>query len=152
MAVTKRTRADHDHALYRFFGDDGALLYVGISLQPFARMGQHRTDKSWWGEVAAVTIERHPTRRDVLAAERDAIRREKPRYNVVHTAPHRGRPRKACRFYYYEPSAQRPITVHNVLPREAVGLALTCDRCASTREPTFFMEVPHGEDSAPRSC
>ena len=99
-----------------------------------------------------MTIERHPTRRDVLAAERDAIRREKPRYNVVHTAPHRGRPRKACRFYYYEPSAQRPITVHNVLPREAVGLALTCDRCASTREPTFFMEVPHGEIVAEVKC
>lgn len=72
------------HALYRFFDPAGALLYVGISLDPGSRWKQHRDDKPWWAEVAQATIEPHPDRVSVLAAEKAAIIAERPRYNVVH--------------------------------------------------------------------
>lgn len=76
--------ADTSHALYRFFDDHGALLYVGITNNPGRRWARHETDRPWWHEVHHVELERHPDRGAVLDAERKAIREEKPRYNVVH--------------------------------------------------------------------
>lgn len=106
-----------EHALYRFFGADDALLYIGISIHPFARMGQHQGDKSWWGEVVKVTIERHPTRADVVAAERVAIRAEGPRYNIVHAGRARDRrPPVKTRLRYWEPTIGEVICVPNVVP------------------------------------
>jgi predicted GIY-YIG superfamily endonuclease len=72
------------HALYRFFADDGSLLYVGITWNIAARFPQHATEKPWWSEVANITIEAHPNRVAVLEAERQAISAESPRYNIVH--------------------------------------------------------------------
>jgi hypothetical protein len=72
------------HALYRFYDAGGALLYVGITLDPGARWRAHRDDKPWWHQVATISLEVHPTRDAVLAAERAAIVAEKPQHNVVH--------------------------------------------------------------------
>lgn len=79
-------------ALYRFFDENGELLYVGVTLDPSARWKQHRADKAWWHEVAGIKIAHFPDRRSVLDAEREAIKAEKPRYNVVHNT---GRPQVA---------------------------------------------------------
>jgi predicted GIY-YIG superfamily endonuclease len=73
-----------DHALYRFFGQGGQLLYIGITRDPSSRWGQHRGDKPWWFEVQRIEIESLPDRASALKAERLAIQSEKPRYNVVH--------------------------------------------------------------------
>lgn len=106
-----------EHALYRFFGADDALLYIGISIHPFARMGQHQGDKSWWGEVVKVTIERHPNRADVEAAEKLAIKTEEPRYNVVHAGRTRDRrPPVKTRYTYWEPAVGGVISIPNVIP------------------------------------
>lgn len=72
------------HALYRFYDAGGDLLYVGITNNPSRRWGRHAEDKPWWIEVDRIEIERHPDRPSVLIAERDAIKAELPRYNVVH--------------------------------------------------------------------
>lgn len=72
------------HALYRFYSATGELLYVGITLNPSARWKRHRRDKPWWSEVARITLETHPDRPAVLAAERAAIETEHPQHNVVH--------------------------------------------------------------------
>lgn len=72
------------HALYRFFAEDGELLYVGITSNPARRFAQHGAAKEWWEEVAEIKMDRHSSREAVLAAERAAIIAEKPRYNVVH--------------------------------------------------------------------
>lgn len=74
------------HALYRFYADDGALLYVGITLDPGSRWRAHRDDKPWWHHVTSITIEVHPDRAAVLDAERDAIIAEHPRHNIVHNS------------------------------------------------------------------
>jgi len=71
-------------SLYRLFGADDELLYVGVAGNPGRRFEQHRKDKPWWGEVITVTLEHFPTRPDALAAEVTAIEEERPRYNVVH--------------------------------------------------------------------
>lgn len=74
------------HALYRFYDQTGALLYVGITSDPGARWPKHRRDKPWWHDVATITVEVHPDRDTVLAAERTAIVNECPRYNIVHNS------------------------------------------------------------------
>jgi hypothetical protein len=61
----------------------GGLLYVGISVNPLVRYGQHRLDKHWWSDVRSITIEHFPDRMAAEAAELDAIEEEKPRYNVM---------------------------------------------------------------------
>lgn len=72
------------HALYRFYDADGVLLYVGITVDPGARLKKHQGDKEWWTKVARIAIEKLPTRAAVLDAERLAIREERPLWNVVH--------------------------------------------------------------------
>jgi predicted GIY-YIG superfamily endonuclease len=79
MEITKTP-----HALYRFFGEGGELLYVGITNNPTRRFAQHGVKRDWWHEVATIRMERHESREAVLAAERSAILAERPRYNVVH--------------------------------------------------------------------
>ena len=72
------------HGLYRFFDSDGALLYVGITVNLPARLSRHRDEKEWWVDVVRVSIEWFPDRDSVLAAEKAAIRSEQPRYNIQH--------------------------------------------------------------------
>jgi hypothetical protein len=69
-------------ALYRHFDSDGRLLYVGISLSAIIRLAEHRASP-WFDDIARVEIERHPTRKAALAAERKAIRDERPLHNIV---------------------------------------------------------------------
>lgn len=76
-------------ALYRHFDESGALLYVGISLSAMQRMEQHRDRSGWFDQIANVKIERYPTRQDALRAEENAIRSERPKYNVVHNGVQR---------------------------------------------------------------
>lgn len=75
-------RSSTDHGLYRFYSDDGRLLYVGISKNPGKRFDQHSQEKSWWPEVRGITVEWYPDRESVVSAERRAIEIERPRYNI----------------------------------------------------------------------
>lgn len=72
------------HALYRFHDATGTLLYVGITADPGARWRKHAHDKPWWTHIATITVETHPSRAEVLEAERTAILTEKPLHNIVH--------------------------------------------------------------------
>lgn len=75
--------AEASQVLYRFWNLADELLYVGITAKPWERWKQHRGDKPWWSEVAKVTLETFATREDVRAAELEAIRNERPRYNIA---------------------------------------------------------------------
>jgi hypothetical protein len=74
--------AEKPTTLYRHFDGDGRLLYVGISLNAIIRLAAHRASP-WFDEIARVEIERFPSREVALAAERAAIRDEKPECNVA---------------------------------------------------------------------
>ncbi len=96
----KRDGAVKPHALYRFFGPEGELLYVGITNNPSRRFTQHGVEREWWSEVETIKMERHPNRDTVLQQEKLAIQQERPKYNVIHASgapvtdetPERGRP------------------------------------------------------------
>jgi predicted GIY-YIG superfamily endonuclease len=69
-------------ALYRLYGADGTLLYVGITFDPKTRFWQHGDRKEWWWEVARNTVTWYRSRYDALRAETAAIKTERPLYNT----------------------------------------------------------------------
>lgn len=79
----RKTSNTKSHSLYRLYDKRGKLLYIGISLDAAARLSNHRLERGWWQQVASVRLEQHRTRDAVLAAEKAAIRAERPRYNVA---------------------------------------------------------------------
>ena len=66
----------HATSLYRHFDREGRLLYVGISMNVFARLAQHRRESHWYSQITRVEIEHFDSREEVLAAEGEAIRGE----------------------------------------------------------------------------
>lgn len=68
-------------ALYRHFDDGGVLLYVGITNNPEARVALHAYHAEWLAYSARCDVEWHEDRPAALAAERAAIRDERPLFN-----------------------------------------------------------------------
>ena len=56
--------------LYRHFDVDKKLLYVGISLNTFARLSQHKDHSQWFEQIKTVTLENFDTREEAMAAEK----------------------------------------------------------------------------------
>lgn len=79
--------------LYRFFDADGVLLYIGITERGAMRWEDHREEKHWWPAVTSCTLEHFESRLEVEAAERSAIKTERPRFNTNHNRPGQ-RPRR----------------------------------------------------------
>jgi predicted GIY-YIG superfamily endonuclease len=76
--------------LYRFYDAADRLLYIGITSALGSRWDAHNRHKTWWPDVVRATVEHHPDRAAVLAAEKAAINAEKPIHNVTHNT-RRGR-------------------------------------------------------------
>lgn len=72
------------HAVYRHKSKAGLTLYIGVSSRPLRRLWEHRARSEWAREVATTDISWFDTRDEALAAEAEAIRKEKPAHNRVH--------------------------------------------------------------------
>jgi predicted GIY-YIG superfamily endonuclease len=70
------------YVLYRFFGADDQLLYVGMTKNPARRFEKHGYTKGWWSDVVRIEMEHHPTIDALREAERQAIKSEKPVHNI----------------------------------------------------------------------
>lgn len=70
--------------LYRFYDNEGRLLYVGITNEWFRRFHNHERKATWFSEVASATFEFFETREEVELAEKIAIQNENPIWNKVH--------------------------------------------------------------------
>jgi len=68
-------------AVYRLYDSADHLLYVGITHDPEQRWTTHAGTKTWWPQVAHNTIEWHDNRQLAEAAEKTAIRDERPAHN-----------------------------------------------------------------------
>lgn len=68
--------------LYRHFDKCGSLLYIGTSLNVFARTRGHLGVSEWREEIATVTIETFETAKAGRLAEKVAIQDEKPIHNT----------------------------------------------------------------------
>ena len=74
------------HDLYRYYDIDKNLLYIGISVNAFIRFSQHKSNQLWASEIAIIEIEKYETRGKVLKAEKEAIKKEKPKYNITYNS------------------------------------------------------------------
>lgn len=74
-----RAVAGDRHFVYRVFGHDGELLYIGATSKYEARMKEYerRPEAAYWER------DEYPTRAEAFAAERQAIREENPRWNFA---------------------------------------------------------------------
>lgn len=70
--------------LYRMYGRNELLLYVGISCSFFDRMEDHYVRKDWFDDVHVIVAERFVDREAAENAEIAAIKTERPLHNVVH--------------------------------------------------------------------
>lgn len=69
--------------LYRFYAADDTLLYVGLTINPGRRFGEHRQTKPWWDQIKHITLEQYDDYPTLVTAERLAIAIQRPRYNVA---------------------------------------------------------------------
>jgi len=90
-SATARRLGRTQTALYRFFASDGRLLYIGITVDIATRWQSHAGSAPWWHLQASHTVEYYAHRADAEAAERAAVRIERPLYNVVYAEPGTGR-------------------------------------------------------------
>jgi len=127
--------------LYRHFSGDGTLLYVGISLSWPARTKSHARGSRWFDLVARVEIERFSTREEALIAEREAIKAERPQFNIIHNGIAAGECRSAARSkkVSFADSWVEPIFETIKGPNALVGPALIY------RDDLISMMVAHGE-------
>lgn len=82
--MTAAELAAAPHYVYRLLAADGALLYVGCSVDPASRLATHNTDQPWADLIAEQTVEGPYDRAEALRRETAAINSERPRFNVRH--------------------------------------------------------------------
>jgi predicted GIY-YIG superfamily endonuclease len=126
-------------SLYRHFDAEGSLLYVGISLSWPARTKAHAHGSRWFDMVAKVEIERFDTREAALDAEREAIKREKPKFNIIHN-----RDTKA-------PAVKRPIRNREFDPvfNVVTGSDAIVGPVLNYRDDMLSFMIAHGEAGKP---
>lgn len=129
---------EHETCLYRHYAADGTLLYVGISLSWPARTRAHSHYSLWFAQVSRVEIERFQSREAALDAERDAIRSESPKFNVIHNRSARKPSLPTGKRKILSTRSRDPLLQHIAGPHAIVGPALVY------RGDTISVLVAHG--------
>lgn len=75
---------ERTYYLYRHFDAGDELLYVGISCSPLNRTAEHSRKAKWFREIKIIKIEMYETREAVAFAEKEAIKKEQPIYNIIY--------------------------------------------------------------------
>lgn len=68
--------------LYKHYGQNGELLYVGISHDVWKRAVQHEGQSKWFSSVIRIDVEHFPNRDAAKEAEKAAVLSLKPQHNV----------------------------------------------------------------------
>lgn len=115
-------RANEPTAVYRLFNAGRDLLYVGMSSSPGTRWESHARSQPWWApdRVALCEVVWYETRPKAAEAERQAIRTENPRYNVL-LAKRTNADQKADRH-------RNPAVIFRLPPEDKQWLADYADR------------------------
>lgn len=80
MARRSYWRTPHD--VYRIYDASGALLYVGASINAFARVPQHKAEhQPWWHDAHHFSVVRYADKPTARYFEALAIRDEFPAWN-----------------------------------------------------------------------
>ena len=146
-------------ALYRHFANDGSLLYVGISLSWPSRTKSHASGSRWFDQVARVEIEQFPSREAALEAEREAIKRERPKFNIIHNTAATRKKNVGKRYFYRKAPViteascrfmgakerRRALDQRDPIFKVIKGPGAIVGPALIYRDDTFSMMVAHGE-------
>jgi hypothetical protein len=69
--------------LYRIFDQGGVLLYVGATSYLLNRLAKQCANAIWFYSIRRIEVELHETLESALRAEAEAIKNEKPRWNIA---------------------------------------------------------------------
>lgn len=135
-------------ALYRHFDASGALLYVGISVQPLIRLAAHVWSSMWAADVATVKIEWFETRTAAEHAEWAAIKNEAPRCNVKRS---QHRPTKLLNRDISAHSTTDFISKHNIIAAieahsDTTGLACSTITSRAVGNSRLYQRMVDGGD------
>ena len=71
------------HFVYKHWDKDGVLLYVGCCKDVGKRTLNHSSNAHWFDRISKITSEEFPTRKAGLKAEKKAIKKERPLFNIA---------------------------------------------------------------------
>ena len=110
-------------ALYRHFGADGALLYIGKAIDPGRRLAEHRHQSNWFLSVVRIEIEWVHSA-EAATIEAAAISQERPQYNDAnsHISHRLAQTCKSIRGVSQTPaSVWRALSEEGLTPTEAAA-------------------------------
>jgi predicted GIY-YIG superfamily endonuclease len=84
MGIFHRSGRRSRTVRYTYLGKHRRPLYVGVTNNPARRHREHRASKPWFPQVKKVKTKHYRTRARALHAERRAIARKHPQYNIQH--------------------------------------------------------------------
>tara|TARA_Y100000361_G_scaffold142463_1_gene148525 strand:- start:284 stop:784 length:501 start_codon:yes stop_codon:yes gene_type:complete len=79
--------------LYRHFDINKKLLYVGISSRPWTRLKEHKISP-WYDKIHNITLQQYENREKAIKAEREAVIKENPLFNVQRFKTYKEQKRK----------------------------------------------------------
>jgi len=82
----KKRIANLPNDVYKAYDDAGALLYVGISINVFKRLGEHKAYSPWYDEASRIEVVQYLNRASARAEEARCIKFDAPAFNVTQEA------------------------------------------------------------------
>jgi hypothetical protein len=73
--------------VYRFFNQDGLVLYAGITQDFAKRWANHAATQIWWDQVRRSTVDFYPNWPAASEIEGVSIAIDRPAYNVAQAPP-----------------------------------------------------------------
>jgi excinuclease UvrABC nuclease subunit len=87
--MTRRAVADMPHTVYLHRDSEGAVIYVGVTVNLRERSRSHRYSAPWRGRIASIEVESvQPNRGAALVHEYELIQRYQPACNSYGRTAH----------------------------------------------------------------
>jgi predicted GIY-YIG superfamily endonuclease len=146
--ATKR-RKPRQTALYRIWGDEDLLLYIGISDYFGRRWREHAKAQPWWDEMRRLTADEwYDRREDAEEAEAAAIKAEGPKYNKKHAVAAIQAPGPEPRTIVRRPGAPQPFRdCHCRDPQTGKTLHRKCPKLAGPGHGAWYVRYTIPEDA-----
>lgn len=122
-----------NYIIYKAYGANGALLYVGKSVNFISRIGQHVRGSDWFNDVSEFKLVRCKNKKDMDDFEKITISISKPKFNIQFANNDNGVPknRRACMRAknlisgsIFKAHVRNSLRTSNNVPFKAIAIAL----------------------------
>lgn len=120
--------------VYRYYNDEGVLLYIGESLSYIRRLSEHLKKASWVESVCSVTLERFDTKKQAQNAEREAIEKENPVFNKQYNQKTKSNS-KEC--FSLKPNEELEMTFKELIDSKGLSTKEVANKCNVTTRTVY---------------